>query len=150
MLGPTAGPSPGTPAAACSPSNVHIRPLAASHKSSAFSSIASNTGVRSPGEELMTCKISAVAVCCSSASRVSVMSRAFSIAMTACAAKFCSNAICLSANGRTSRRAAEIRPRNASSLRSGTNSTVRMPESSAALRKTGWSISMQSAIRING
>jgi ATP dependent DNA ligase C terminal region len=31
---------------------------------------------------------SAVAVCCSSASRVSVSSRAFSIAMTACAAKF--------------------------------------------------------------
>jgi len=29
-------------------------------------------------------------------SRVSVISRAFSIAMTACAAKFCNNAICLS------------------------------------------------------
>ena len=39
----------------------------------AFSSIASNTGARSPGEELMTCNTSAVAVCCSSASRVSVM-----------------------------------------------------------------------------
>ncbi len=37
----------------------------------------------------MTCNTSAVAVCCSSASRVSVSSRAFSIAMTACAAKFC-------------------------------------------------------------
>ena len=36
----------------------------------------------------MTCNTSAVAVCCSSASRVSVISRAFSIAMTACAAKF--------------------------------------------------------------
>jgi hypothetical protein len=56
----------------------------------------------SPGEELMTPKTSAVAVCCSNASRVSVKSRAFSIAMTACAAKFCSNAICLSENGRTS------------------------------------------------
>jgi hypothetical protein len=52
----------------------------------------------------MTCKTSAVAVCCSSASRVSVMSRAFSIALTACAAKFCSNAICLSVKGRGSRR----------------------------------------------
>ncbi len=31
----------------------------------AFSSIASNTGARSPGEELMTCNTSAVAVCCS-------------------------------------------------------------------------------------
>src|SRR5215469_227787 len=48
----------------------------------------------------MTCNTSAVAVCCSKASRVSVMSRAFSIAMTACAAKFCSSAICLSENGR--------------------------------------------------
>ena len=42
----------------------------------------------------MTCNTSAVAVCCSNASRVSVISRAFSIAMTACAAKFCSSAIC--------------------------------------------------------
>jgi hypothetical protein len=32
----------------------------------------------------------------------------FSIAMTACAAKFSSSAICLSENGRTSRRLAEI------------------------------------------
>ena len=44
-----------------------------SHRSRApFPSIASNTGARSPGEELMTCNTSAVAVCCSSASRVSV------------------------------------------------------------------------------
>ena len=50
----------------------------------------------------MTCSTSAVAVCCSSASRVSVSSRAFSIAITACAAKFCNSAICLSVNGRTS------------------------------------------------
>ena len=43
----------------------------------------------------MTCKTSAVAVCCSNASRVSLISRAFSIAITACAAKFCNSAICL-------------------------------------------------------
>ena len=49
----------------------------------------------------MTCNTSEVAVCCSNASRVSVRSRAFSIAMTACAAKFCKSAICLSVNGRT-------------------------------------------------
>ena len=54
----------------------------------------------------MTCNTSAVAVCCSNASRVSVNSRAFSIAMTACAAKFCNSAICLSENGRTSWRLA--------------------------------------------
>ena len=68
----------------------------------AFSRIASNTGARLPGEALMTCNTSAVAVCCSSASRCSVISRAFSIAITAWAAKFCSSAICLSVNGRTS------------------------------------------------
>ena len=50
----------------------------------------------------MTCNTSAVAVCCSNASRVSVISRAFSIAITACAAKFSRSAICLSENGRTS------------------------------------------------
>ena len=48
----------------------------------------------------MTCKTSEVAVCCSSASRVSVISRAFSIAMTAWAAKFFSSTTCLSENGR--------------------------------------------------
>jgi hypothetical protein len=48
----------------------------------------------SPGEALMTCNTSAVAVCCSKASRVSVSNRALSIAMTACAAKFLSSAIC--------------------------------------------------------
>ncbi len=47
----------------------------------------------------MTCNTSAVAVCCSKASRVSVKSRAFSIAMTACAAKFCNSAICLLGEG---------------------------------------------------
>ncbi|HEX3415472.1 MAG TPA: hypothetical protein VHT21_03560 [Stellaceae bacterium] len=50
----------------------------------------------------MTCNTSAVAVCRSSASRVSVRSRAFSIAMTACAAKFFNSVICLSVKGRTS------------------------------------------------
>src|SRR5277367_3249528 len=75
-------------------------PNAASHSRVAFFSIASNTGARSPGEELMTCNTSELAVCCSKASRVSVISRAFSIAMTACPAKFCNSAICLSENGR--------------------------------------------------
>ena len=50
----------------------------------------------------MTSNTSAVAVCCSRASRVSVISRAFSIAITAWAAKFSTSAICFSVNGRTS------------------------------------------------
>jgi hypothetical protein len=77
-------------------------PCAAPQRLWAFSRIASKTGVRSPGDELMTCSTSAVAVCCSKASRVSVISRAFSIAITACAAKFCNSAISFSENGRTS------------------------------------------------
>src|SRR5260370_700397 len=48
-------------------------PREASHSRVAFSSIASNTGVRSPGELLITPNTSAVAVCWSTASRVSVM-----------------------------------------------------------------------------
>ena len=50
------------------PSNRASKPNAASQRCIAFSSIASNTGPRSPGDELMTCKTSAVAVCWSSAS----------------------------------------------------------------------------------
>ncbi len=88
----------------------------------AFSSIASNTGARSPGEELMTCNTSAVAVCCSKASRVSVISRAFSIAMTACAAKFCSSAICfLGKRPHLTAGRRRCTPSRRSSLRSGTN-----------------------------
>jgi hypothetical protein len=74
------------------------------------------------GRGVDACKTSAVAVCCSNASRVSVNSRAFSIAMTACAAKFCSSAICLSEKGRTSCRLAVMAPSSLSSLRSGTTS----------------------------
>jgi hypothetical protein len=57
----------------------------------------------------MTCSTSLVAVCCSSdrerssvRCRSSLSSRVFSMAMTAWAAKFCTSAICLSVNGRTS------------------------------------------------
>ncbi len=49
----------------------------------------------------MTCNTSAVAVCCSSASRVSVISRAFSIAITAWSAKVRTNSIWRSVNGAT-------------------------------------------------
>src|SRR5262245_6228060 len=44
------------------------RPNVASQIRTAFSSIAANTGSRSPGEVLITCKTSDVAVCCRSAS----------------------------------------------------------------------------------
>jgi hypothetical protein len=73
------------------PSYVSKTPNSASQSVVAFSSIASNAGVTLLGEELMTPSTSAVAVCCSNASRVSVMSRVFSIAITACAAKVLSS-----------------------------------------------------------
>ena len=69
----------------------------------------SKTGTKSPGELEITRNTSDVAVCCSSASlrssvrcRSSLSSRAFSMAMTACVAKFVTNSICLGTNGRTS------------------------------------------------
>ena len=71
-------------------------PNLASQMHVALSSIASNTGSSSPGELEMTFSTSQVAVCCSSNSvrssvrwRSSFSSRVFSMAMTACAAKFC-------------------------------------------------------------
>ena len=71
-------------------------PNFASQMRAAFASMASNTGSSSPGEPEMTFSTSLVAVCCSSDSvrssvrwRSSLSSRAFSMAMTACAAKFC-------------------------------------------------------------
>ena len=61
------------------------------------------------GELLMTCSTSEVAVCCSNASarslvrwRSSLSNRAFSMAMTAWAAKFFTRSICLSVKSRTS------------------------------------------------
>jgi hypothetical protein len=51
-----------------SPSATINSPNDASQRRIAFSSIVSNTGARSPGEELMTWSTSAVAVCCANAS----------------------------------------------------------------------------------
>jgi hypothetical protein len=75
----------------------------------AVSTTVSSTGCTSAVERLMTLSTSLVAVWYSSdssrslvRSRNSPNSRAFSIAITACAAKFSNSAICLSVNGRTS------------------------------------------------
>ena len=64
-----------------------------------LSRILSNTGAVSATELLITCSTSAVAVCCSSASLVSLNRRAFWIAITAWSAKVLSSAISLSVNG---------------------------------------------------
>ena len=57
---------------------------------------------KSKVDRLMALSTSAVPVCCWSDSRSSLSSRAFSMAMTAWAAKFVTSAICLSVKGRTS------------------------------------------------
>ena len=64
---------------------------------SQHSMIFSNTGDASAIEWLMTSSTSDVAVCCSSASRVSLNRRTFSMAITAWSAKVCSSATSLSA-----------------------------------------------------
>ena len=66
-----------------------IAAISASHSRAADSVSVLSTGCRSNVERLITFSTSAVAVCCCSDSRSSFSSRVFSIAMTACAAKFC-------------------------------------------------------------
>ena len=90
--------------------------------------IASKTGCTSAGELAMTFRISAVAVCRSSASRVSLNRRTFSMAMTACAAKVSISAISSALNGRTSRRQMEIVPIACPARSIGTPRMVRKPK----------------------
>ena len=84
-----------------SPSRRKIDEFVAPHTRAAFSATASMTGCRSVGELAITRRISAVAVCCSSASFVSLNSRTFSMAITAWLAKVSRSAICLSEKGWT-------------------------------------------------
>ena len=60
----------------------------------------------------------------------------FSIAITACAAKFSTNAICLSQNGLTSRRYTQTAPKSLPSLRSGTLAACEFPVDQASARNT--------------
>jgi hypothetical protein len=69
----------------------------------ALAAMASNTGCTSEGELAITFRMSAVAVCRSSASLVSLNSRAFWIAITAWSAKVCKSASSLSLNAPLSR-----------------------------------------------
>ena len=62
--------------------------ISASHSRAADSTSVSSTGCRSKVERLITLSTSAVAVCCWRDLRSSLSSRVFSMAMTACAAKF--------------------------------------------------------------
>jgi hypothetical protein len=99
----------------------------------ALASIVSNTGLSSPGELLMTCSTSEVAVCCSSDSVSSFVractsskSRVFSIAITAWSAKVVTSSICLSANGFTTFRARLNMPMATPPRSNGTPSRLRV------------------------
>ena len=91
-------------------------------------------GPRSPGEELMTCSTSAVAVCCSKAFASRSGARAFSIAITACAAKFCNSPTSSSVGGRTPQRYTLSVPSRRTSLRSATVRSVRQSASCTMTR----------------
>src|SRR5205085_2523594 len=75
----------------------------------------SRTGPTSVGELLTTRRISLVAVCCSSASFVSLKSRAFSIAITAWSAKALRSSTWASGIGPASVHATDMVPRGAPS-----------------------------------
>ena len=89
----------------------------------------------SPGELEITPSTSDVAVC-APVIVTSFSNRAFSIAMTARAAKFLSNSICFSPKGRTSCRYTRIAPISVSSLSIGTPTIDRAPANFAASQET--------------
>ena len=101
------------------------RPVAANSRSQ-LSRILSKTGFASATELLMTCSTSAVAVCCSSASWVSLKRRAFWIAITAWSANVFSSAMSFSENGRGVRRPTKIVPMPRPSHSSGAMITERV------------------------
>ena len=102
---------PTRPGASCPPSTPDSTRGRSHRTAAAASTMASNTGCESVGEPPMTCSISAVAVCRSSASCVSLNRRTFSIAITAWSAKVCSSAEL------RRRRTARLRARHARSRR---------------------------------
>ncbi len=108
-----------------SPSNRNTLAKRASQRRTALRAMQSNTGCTFDGELAMTLKISAVAVCRSSASLVSLNKRTFSIAITACSAKVFSNSICVSGKGRAAARKMLIAPTGCPSRSIGTDRTLR-------------------------
>ena len=110
-------------------------PVAANSRSQ-LSRILSNTGWVSATELLMTCRTAAVAVCCSSASLVSLKSRAFWIAITAWSAKVRSSRCSLSSNARSSGRPTRIEPIALPSQSIGATATEYVSPSCPAIRRS--------------
>src|SRR5262245_55812005 len=123
--------------------------MVASHRRMALCAIASKTGWRSVGELLITRRMSAVAVCCSRASFVSLNRRTFSIAITAWSANVFNSSIWASEKGSTCARATLMAPIGASSRIIGTDSTVRWPTWAVAALGCGRSLPLRPA-RVHG
>ena len=129
----------------CMPSSTRkICASSALHSRAAFSATAWSTGSISVGELEMARRISAVAVCCSSASVSSRLrassawnSRAFSTAMTAWLAKAASRSICSGVNARTSWRQIEMTPTGTPSRSSGTQTPSARPAASPSRAARG-------------
>ena len=119
----------------------------APHSRTARSTMTSNTGCTSVGELAITLRISAVAVCRSSASLVSLNRRTFSIAITAWSAKVCSRRLCCRRTGRP-RRGHVMTPIGSPSCIIGTDSMLRKPRArcDVARRRLGLGVG-QSATR---
>ncbi len=134
-----------------SPSKRYTPPLRAPHRRTAFFTIASKTGCTSVCAWLMARRISAVAVCRSSASPRSLFrdlsssnSLTFSMAITAWLANVSSSAISASVNGRTSARRTAREPSGPRSLNRGISATLWMVLSFRSSSESGNSLSATS------
>ena len=85
----------------------------------------------------MTRRMSLIAVCCSSASRVWLKRRTLSIAMAACRANVCTSATWLGENCTGSRRKRKMPPYAPPSRMSGTDRTARAPSGDDARLRVG-------------
>ena len=123
-VGPPRSPKTATPRIV-SPSRRMMSTNCASQILAARSATACSTGCTSVGEAEITCRISLVAVCRSSASCVSLNSRTFSIAITAWSANEVTSSISLSLNSLASWRPSVSTPMATPSRSIGTASSVR-------------------------
>ena len=134
-----------------SPSNLKTVLKVASQSRSEFSAIVSNTGWTSVCELLMTRRISAVAVCCSSVSVRSLLRassslnrRTFSMAITAWLAKVCSRAICCSPKPSGSAQPIVMAPIGSPARSMGTVTWLRVPRASIICRDSSGTPSARS------
>ena len=119
----------------------------APHRRAASSATVSSTGWMSAGELAMTFRTSLVAVCCASASLVSLNSRAFSIAMSAWSRNDSASAVSAAVKGLRRLPASASRPMQDSSRIRGRYSAARTPNKSLICCSCGGSSSVSQSGR---